>query len=60
MLDIFYLITTFIKYKKIIEGQKSLNDLIINKHSNYSQIFQRLIVFDRDKFGKRQISLPPK
>lgn len=30
MRDIFYLITTFIKYK-IIEGQKSLNDLIINK-----------------------------
>lgn len=31
MRDIFYLITTFIKHKKIIEGQKSLNDLIINK-----------------------------
>lgn len=31
MRDIFYLITTFIKIQKIIEGQKSLNDLIISK-----------------------------
>lgn len=31
MRDIFYLITTFYQIQKIIEGQKSLNDLIINK-----------------------------
>ena len=29
-------------------------------HSNCSKIFSWLIIFDREKFGKRQISLPPK
>ena len=46
----------------VVETKNSINNraLFDNHHSNCSQIFQRLIIFDREKFGKRQISLPPK